>query len=185
MIIFGITGTLGAGKGTVAEYLVHEKGFTHYSARALITEEVIRRNLPVNRDTMTETANSLRVSHGADYVVRELYRRAQESGQNAVIESIRTEGEVNTLQSLGGLLLAIDAYPKIRYERAVTRASETDKVSFEKFIADEQREYESDDPMKQNLKKTIERANHVLHNNGTMEELHTQVERLLTKLGMS
>jgi dephospho-CoA kinase len=185
MIIFGITGTLGAGKGTVAEYLVQEKGFAHYSARELITEEVKRRGLAINRDTMTETANSLRSEHGADYVLRELYNRAKNSGQSAVIESIRTVGEVETLKKLGGILLAVDAEAPLRYERAVVRGSETDTVSYEKFVADEQREYESDDPLKQNLKKTIDTADYVLHNDGTMGELHVQIEDVLKKIGSS
>ena len=34
MIIIGITGTLGAGKGTIVDYLVKQKGFVHYSVRA-------------------------------------------------------------------------------------------------------------------------------------------------------
>ncbi|HEX3095769.1 MAG TPA: AAA family ATPase, partial [Patescibacteria group bacterium] len=46
MIIIGITGTAGSGKGTVVEYLVSKYGFKHYSARGFITEELVRRNLP-------------------------------------------------------------------------------------------------------------------------------------------
>ena len=38
MIIIGITGTLGAGKGTIVEYLVGKKGFKHYSVRELLSE---------------------------------------------------------------------------------------------------------------------------------------------------
>ena len=52
MIIIGITGTLGAGKGTIVDYLVKNKGYHHYSVRAYLTEEIKRRNLPVNRDSM-------------------------------------------------------------------------------------------------------------------------------------
>jgi dephospho-CoA kinase len=33
-MIIGITGTDGAGKGAVVDYLVAQKGFTHYSGRA-------------------------------------------------------------------------------------------------------------------------------------------------------
>ena len=39
MITIGITGTLGAGKGTIVEYLQKEKGFSHYSVRAFLTDE--------------------------------------------------------------------------------------------------------------------------------------------------
>ena len=41
MLIIGITGTLGAGKGTVVEYLVEKKGFDHYSVRAFLLKEII------------------------------------------------------------------------------------------------------------------------------------------------
>lgn len=39
MIIIGITGTLGAGKGTVVEYL-KTKGFKHFSVREFLTQEI-------------------------------------------------------------------------------------------------------------------------------------------------
>ena len=40
MIIIGITGTLGAGKGTIVDYLVQEKGFKHYSVRNYLIKEI-------------------------------------------------------------------------------------------------------------------------------------------------
>ena len=45
MNIIGITGTIGAGKGTIVDYLVKEKGYVHYSVRAFIAEEIQRRGL--------------------------------------------------------------------------------------------------------------------------------------------
>ena len=59
MIILGLTGTLGAGKGTVVEYL-KEKGFAHFSARAYLQEEIARRGLPNNRDSMVTIGNEFR-----------------------------------------------------------------------------------------------------------------------------
>ena len=38
MNIIGITGTLGAGKGTIVDYLVQKKGYVHYSVRSFIAE---------------------------------------------------------------------------------------------------------------------------------------------------
>ncbi|MDD4785078.1 MAG: hypothetical protein PHH12_01305, partial [Candidatus Shapirobacteria bacterium] len=76
-------------------------------------------------------------------------------------------------------LLAIDADPKIRYERISSRGSSTDNVSFEKFLTDEQREMESTDPNKQNLSECIKRADFVIDNNGSMEKLNEEIEKIL------
>ena len=60
MFIIGITGTHGAGKGTVTNYLVNKKGFKHYSARDFIVDEIKKRSLLVDRDSMREVSNDLR-----------------------------------------------------------------------------------------------------------------------------
>lgn len=180
--IFGITGTLGAGKGAIVAYL-QTKGFRHYSARAFITEEIKRRGLPVNRDTMTEVGNSLRKEHGSAYVIESLIKEAEASGSPAIIESVRTVGEVRALKKKGGILLSVDADPKIRYERVIRRGSETDAISFEKFIADEERESTSEDPGVQNLKKTAALADVRIMNNGTLPSLHRQIDVVFATVG--
>ena len=140
MTIIGISGTFGSGKGTIVEYLVREKGFSHFSAREFILEEVRRRGMPKNRDSMTEAANDLRAKFGPNYIAEELYRRAKAAGKDAVIESLRAPAEVDALRAKGNFVLfAVDAGPKTRYERIQSRRSETDRVSFEKFLADERR----------------------------------------------
>ena len=85
MITIGITGTLGAGKGTIVDYLVKEKGFVHFSVRDFITKEIERRGLPVNRDTMTLVGNDLRATHSPSYITEALYAEAQLSGKNCII----------------------------------------------------------------------------------------------------
>jgi dephospho-CoA kinase len=182
-MIIGITGTLGAGKGTVVDYL-KTKGFTHYSAREVWVEEVKKRGLAVNRDTITATANDLRAQHGPAYFAEVSVAKAQALGGNAVIESIRSVGEAEYLKSHGAKLWAVDADVTKRYERVVVRASETDKISFEKFVEDEKREWDNQDPTKQNLKAVIAMADVVLTNDGTQEELFVQVEKALAKAGV-
>ena len=72
MLIIGITGTIGAGKGTIVDYLVSRKGFKHYSVRAFIAVEIERRGMPVNRDSMVIVANDLRREHSPSYITDEL-----------------------------------------------------------------------------------------------------------------
>ena len=183
MIIIGITGTLGAGKGTIVEYLTGQRNFVHYSVRAFIAEELTRRELPVNRDNLTHVANELRFNHSPSYITDQLFERALLSGQNCVIESIRTPGEITSLREKGRFILfAVDADPEVRYRRIYLRKSETDDISFNTFIANEKREFTSSDPNKQNLKKCIEMADVVFNNNGTKMELFTNVEATLNGL---
>jgi len=183
MIIIGITGTLGAGKGTIVDYLVHNKDFAHYSVREYLIKEISKRGLPVNRDNMVLVANELRAKHNPSHIVEQLYRTALQNQKNCVIESIRTPGEAEMLKSKGDFyLIAVDADAELRYKRIVLRASETDHVSFETFIANEEREMTSKDTNKQNLKKCIEMADHVLFNNGSIEELYTKLISVLLKI---
>lgn len=182
MTIIGITGTIGAGKGTIVEYLLTH-GFTHYSVRDFLTKEIKKRGLEVNRDNMTFVGNDLRAKHGPAYIVESLYNEALSEGKDCVIESIRTPGEIDSLKRKPHFhLFAVDADPLLRFERILLRNSETDHIDYETFIANEQREMNNSDPNKQNLKTCIERADHVFLNNGTIPELHRQVARVLENI---
>lgn len=183
MKILGITGTLGAGKGTVVDYLVHEKGFKHYSVRVFLTREIQQRELDVNRDNMVMVANDLRAANSPAYIVEQLYEQALNLGVDCVIESIRSPGEVEALASKGNFfLLAVDADPKLRYERIKSRSSDTDHISYETFLQNEEREMNSSDPNKQNLQRCREMANFTLDNDGSIEDLHKKTEEILNEI---
>lgn len=180
--IIGITGTLGAGKGTIVEFLLRN-GFVHFSARGLIVEEIKKRNLDVNRDSMVFVANDLRAKHSPSYIAEQLYTQAEKTGKACVIESLRTEGEIIALRKKGEFyLFAVDADPKLRYARVEKRATESDHVSYEKFLADENREMNSNDPTKQNLKRCSDIADYRFENNGTIDELYEKVEAVLNEI---
>jgi dephospho-CoA kinase len=191
MVIIGITGTLGAGKGEVVVCL-KKHGLVHFSARDFLAGEIVRRNMSVNRDSMTMVANDLRKSHSPSYIIERLFAVAVAQDRNAVIESVRTPGEVDFLKKRSGItgenrffLIAVDADPKIRYERIVGRGSALDHVSFEKFLSDEAREMKSSDPTKQNLGECILRADFTIKNDGDRSALAVEVERILSHIDMS
>ncbi|MBI1975840.1 MAG: AAA family ATPase [Candidatus Vogelbacteria bacterium] len=189
MVIIGITGTNGAGKGTVVQYLV-TKGFTHYSARDFILEEVARRGMPPTRDSTTEVGNDLRAKHAPDYIISQLLERALAALGNAVIESVRTPAELALLRTvLRFYLIAVDAEARIRYERVSRRGTTLDNISFDTFIEQENREMHSDNATKQNVGAVIRNADFLIENNGTQDELEASVGKIyrdifyLTELG--
>ena len=182
-MIIGITGTDGGGKGTITEYLVEKKGFIHCSARALWVDEIKKRGLEVNRVNMRIVANDLRATHGDDFLISEYQRRTGfDPAKNYVIESLRTLAEVTTLKKIGGILWAVDADQHARFDRIQVRASGTDKISFEEFVAHEALEMNDPDPHGMQKAKVIAAADHIFYNNGTPEELFAQVEEVLAKI---
>ena len=68
MLIIGITGTLGAGKGTIVDYLINNKGFQHFSVRGFLLQEIRKRDLPENRDSMVIVANDLRKQNSPSFI---------------------------------------------------------------------------------------------------------------------
>ena len=186
MIIIGITGTLGSGKGTIVKYLVKKKGFTHYSVREYLLKEIKKRGLPENRDSMVIVANELRKNNSPSYITDQLFEQALKQNSNVIIESIRTPGEAESLRTKGEFyLLAVDADPKIRFNRIKLRNSETDQIDFDTFIANEKREMTATDPNKQNLKKCREMADFVFMNDGSREDLNQAIENVLAQININ
>jgi dephospho-CoA kinase len=185
-MIIGVTGTNGAGKGTVVDYLVEHKGFTHFSVRDLIVEEVVRRGLELNRTNIGATGTALRRENEPHYFVKTFLARAKEQGlENVVIESIRAVAEEKYLKEHGGFVVAVDAPRELRYERIVGRASVTDKVTFEEFCAQENKEYiaeDSNDPTQMNFKAVMEGADYTIINDGSHMEFRERMEEMLAKL---
>lgn len=177
MQIIGITGTSGAGKGTVVEYLVNKLKFKHYSVGDYLIEEIKKRDLKVNRNNQIEIANKIRASKGPDFITQELFKTAESKNENAIIESIRNPKEAEFIKKHGGKLIAVAADQKIRYERIKLRQSEKDNVTFEEFKNQEIREFQNIDPNAQNLPKCIDMSDIIITNNDSLEKLYEQIEK--------
>lgn len=181
-MIIGITGTLGAGKGTVVEYLVSKKGFKHFAVSdTFLVGEAKKRGLEPARIVRQDIANEFRTKGPTKLMeaVYEMARPSIEAGEKVIIEPQHTVGEVEFIKSIGGVELAVDADLAARYERIRKRGGSKDNVIFEEFKRVEDLEMASNDPNKNNLRAASAAADIHLTNNGTQEELFKQVEEAL------
>lgn len=178
-MIVGLTGSFGAGKGCVADYLVNQKGFAHFSARTFIVKELERQGQPVNRDTMTAMGNTLRAEHGPTYIFEQLVQMAKVHGKDAVVESVRAVAEAQYIKEQGGIVLGVDADPEVRYERIVKRGSATDHVTFEEWKAQELAEINPNDPTKQDIFGALRESDYIIMNTGSLEELARAIDEFI------
>jgi dephospho-CoA kinase len=186
-MLLGIVGLNGAGKDTVARYLVENYGFVHEDFGQEIRNElkVLGKN-PLDRNEMVILGNERRTEFGADYWAVRLLKR-HVGTKDLVLTSIRNPSEVEAIKGKGGVMVEVFADIKVRYERTVQRVkndpnSHGDIASFEDFKAKEDRELTSSDPSKQQLLKCISSAEFRLDNNGLETELSPQINNLLKKL---
>jgi dephospho-CoA kinase len=178
-MIIGIAGTLGAGKGTVVEYL-KTKGFVHYSASGYLRQVIESEGEVPNRESYSALATKIRNADEAG-LSKILYHQAEKNGdKKVIIEALHDVGEAQYILEVGGLLLGVDVDPKIRYARQQVRGSEKDAVTFDEFLVQIAREEEGGG--KHNIREAINLADHTIMNDGTIEELHSKVETWLQTL---
>ncbi len=177
-MIIGLTGKNAAGKTAVGEYL-RTRGFECYSLSDEICEEIRRRGGEITREVLIQVGNELRNQFGPGILAERILLKLEE-GRNYVIDSIRNPGEVQVLKKRKDFVLFyVDADQLIRFERSRKRGRESAAQTFDQFVQEEARELESKDPAAQQLLATQQLADYVVTNNGSLEELHRQLDALI------
>ncbi len=180
-MVIGLTGRNASGKGLVAEFL-QAKGFDYLSLSDFIREEVTKRGHEVTRERLIEVGRDLRASFGNGYLAQQILKQLDED-RNYVVDSFRHPEEVEKFRKRRDFyLLALEAEAKTRYQRIRARARESDPVEFEEFLRLEEEEISSKRPEGQKLSESASLADCTVENNGTKEELCSQVSSWLQKL---
>jgi dephospho-CoA kinase len=148
--IIGISGTNGSGKDTVGQILAEQFNYVFISVTDLLRQEASHRSLPADRDTLRTISAEWRRQSGLGVLVDKalaVFSQQTNSGKLA-LASLRNHGEVDRVHELGGIVLWLDAPPRLRYDRiqanaaARNRAAE-DQRTFDQFLADEQVEMQA------------------------------------------
>ena len=156
------------------------KGWTHYSASGYLREVILSRGEVVNRDSYSKVSGEIRRIDPSG-LVKILFDRIEgDSADFAIIEALHDVGEANFIKAQGGILLAVDASLEVRYQRSLLRGSEKDNVSLADFKRHIERE--ENGTGHHNIRAVIDLADYIIQNDGTLEELHTQIESFLGTL---
>ena len=180
-LILGFVGKFCAGKGVATEYLVKKHKFYYSSCSDRIREEILKRGQEITRERLQEVGGQLRQEFGSEVLAKRTWIDVCRSGgQRAVIDSIRGKEEVEFLKTIPGFyLLAIEANPKIRFQRMVERGINSDPKTWEEFLKTEERDKTGDG---RNIQACLEMADFKIENNGTIEKLQKKIEKILKNI---
>ncbi len=180
-MIIGLTGKNGSGKTEVSNYL-QSRGFEYYSLSDAIRDEIRSRGQEISRDILINVGTELREKFGPGILAERILRHL-DNDRNYVIDSIRNPHEVDALRKRDDFtLLAIEADQATRFERSRARARESAAQTLQQFMEEEARELESENPANQQLLATQKKADLVVANDGTLEELHRRMDTILPPL---
>ncbi|MEN9558064.1 MAG: hypothetical protein RL141_433 [Candidatus Parcubacteria bacterium] len=182
-LIIGLTGQAGSGKGTVGTYLRDTYGADFLTFSSYLRKTLESLALDVSRDNLVKLSETLRSTFGEDAVSRAIARDAMASSAAiVVVDGIRRiDDVVSTLQKLPHFhLVAVEATPRVRYERLTHRGENTDEMAmtWEQFQAQEQRSTEVTIP------EIMAKAEIHLENSGDLSALTAQVDAMLQTLGV-
>ena len=146
--IVGIAGTNGSGKDAVGHTLADEHSYLFVSVTDLLRAELNRRGMVVDRENMRALSAEWRRQYGYAVLIDravEYYQKLKGQYVGVAIASLRNPYEADRVHELGGVVLWIDADPKVRYERIQANAearqrSGEDSKTFEEFLAEEEAE---------------------------------------------
>jgi dephospho-CoA kinase len=179
-MLIGLTGRNASGKSTLVAWFV-SKGMLSESCSDSIRAHLREQGVAESRSALIEGGRELRRMGGAGILAEMLLERL--AGSDAVIDSIRTPGEVEALRSREDfVLIEVRAGMEARWKRAQERARAGDALDRETFFAQEQSEAVAKDEAGQALDATADLADMILVNDSSIDELNADLEELWTML---
>ncbi len=191
-VFIGLAGTLNAGKDSLGEILATDHKFLHISTSDMIRlmkkqefgdtpQALLTRNDPF--------INTLRAQRGPGFLVQAVHdewlAKSSDYPAGYVASAIRAVGEAEKVEELGGIIIFVDADPRVRYERSLARGRDANEKgkSFEEFMATERSEVDvnPDDKSGPNLGAMKKMADLVIENdqNNIEEFQRVAVKKLI------
>jgi len=176
VLVIGLAGRIGSGKGTVSEYLIEKKGAQQFVYSAILTDILKRLNQPVTRENLQKLGAGLRNELGDEVLVDAM--KGDLEGATAeirLIDGLRYVNEVDMLKKFpNNVLVFVDVPLEMRHERIKKRAEKGEaEITLDKF-----KELDKA-PTEKELDQIKAMADHIIDNSGTVEELFKQADGIL------
>lgn len=183
-MLIGLTGTKASGKGEFAEFL-KQKGFCYISLSDMVREEAVKRGSPNYTITdLQKIGNELREKFGNGILAKRALDKIKEAkNKNFVIDGIRNLGEFEELRKRKDfVLIAVDAPPKIRFERLLKRGRFSDPKTYGDFLKMEKRDRRSEGNSGQQVDKCMKKADIKIYNDSDLENLMRKIKKVCGEL---
>ena len=178
-IIIGVAGEMGSGKEAISQYLVEKYHSSSHNFSQVLTDIAKRLYLPITRETQTAISGMIRTTFGQDIMAKVMANESKEdSTEIVVVQGIRRPQDMDQLRELPNFkLIYVEADIVVRYGRVKKRGEKENDatMTFEQF--QHSHTYETELAIA-GLK---EYAAHVVKNDGTMEQLHKQVDEIIAQ----
>lgn len=180
-IIIGLVGEPSGGKDAAADYMVQKYKFVHISTGDLVRDYISNNHLGnLSRNNLKKVAIKLREQFGPDYLATTALQSTK--AKRVVVSGLRTVAEVHSLQLNHAVIVSVNADIKTRYQRAKIRGRIGENVDFESFKTIQDSEQRAKNPNEQNVEAVISIADENIQNNGTIEQLHAQIDEFIKRL---
>jgi dephospho-CoA kinase len=179
-IILGLAGPIASGKGTVCQYLKDKHSAEIFRFSTMLRDVLDRFYIEQSRENMQALSSSLRQTFGDELMAKTIANDVKNSrAQIIILDGVRRQPDIKYLREMPNFrLVSIDAEQKRRFDRITKRDENTDDTgkTFSDFQEDEKKEAE------QQIKEVAKTAKFNLDNNGTKEELYSQIDKILNEI---
>lgn len=178
-IIVGLSGEMASGKGTVAQYITEKYNASSYRFSTILRDVLNRLHIKQTRGNISKISTILRENFGEDLFAKTMAEDVKKDKNDfIVIDGIRRPEDIVHLREIPEFkFIYVEADMKKRYERIIQRDDNVDdkNKTFEEFEREHQLETELQ------IKGLKQCADFILDNNGTMEDLHREINNIINK----
>jgi len=179
-VILGIVGPIASGKGVMKKHIEEKYQAKDCRYSTILRDVLVRLDIANSRENLQLLSTVLRQNFGEDLLARVIVKDAKNIESDiVVIDGVRRLADIKYLQEMDNFyLVAVDADPKIRYERLVKRnENEGDaNKTYEQFLQDHLAEADYEVPV------VMSKADFIIQNGEDLEKFYGHIDEIINKV---